>query len=132
VKSARGAGVNLDLVNIMAMDYGRSAQDYGDLAIQAAQSTQKQLRSIFPNLSDAQAFRMLGITPMLGKNDDQGTFNQSDARDLVNFAGGNHVGYMSFWEANRDRNACTGALFQCTNVPQQPFEFSRIFAGFHG
>jgi hypothetical protein len=50
----------------------------------------------------------------------------------VAFANSNHVGFMSFWEANRDRNACTGALFQCTNVTQTPFEFSKIFAGFTG
>jgi hypothetical protein len=132
VKSARDAGVNLDLVNIMAMDYQRAGQDYGDLAIQATKSTAAQLKALFPNLSDAQVFRMIGVTPMLGKNDDQGVFNQSDARDVVAFANQNHVGYLSFWEANRDKNACTGALFQCTNVPQQPFEFSKIFAGFRG
>jgi hypothetical protein len=132
VKSARDAGVNLDLVNIMAMDYQRAGQDYGNLAIQATKSTAAQLKGLFPNLSDAQAFRMVGVTPMLGKNDDQGVFNQSDARDVVAFATQNHVGYLSFWEANRDKNACTGALFQCTNVPQQPFEFSKIFAGFRG
>ena len=32
----------------------------------------------------------------------------------------------------RDRNACTGALYRCTNIPQSPYEFSRIFAGFTG
>lgn len=132
MKSARDSGVNLDLVNIMAMDYGRAGQDYGNLAIQAVQSTQKQIKSLFPNLSDAQAFRMVGVTPMLGQNDDQGIFNQADARDLVNFANTNHIGYVSFWGTNRDKNACRGALFQCTNVPQSPFEFSRIFAGFRG
>jgi hypothetical protein len=132
VKSARDAGVNLDLVNIMAMDYQRAGQDYGDLAIQATKSTAAQLKGLFANLNDAQAFRMIGVTPMLGRNDDQGVFNQSDARDVVAFASQNRVGYLSFWEANRDRNACTGALFQCTNVPQQPFEFSKIFAGFRG
>jgi hypothetical protein len=132
VKSARDAGVNLDLVNIMAMDYQRAGQDYGDLAIQATRSTAAQLKGLFGNLSDAQVFRMIGVTPMLGRNDDQGVFNSSDARDVVAFASQNHVGYLSFWEANRDKNACTGALFQCTNVPQQPFEFSRIFAGFRG
>ncbi|HEU4426150.1 MAG TPA: cellulose binding domain-containing protein [Pilimelia sp.] len=132
VRSARDAGVNLDLVNIMAMDYGRAGQDYGNLAIQAVQSTQKQMKSLFPNLSDAQAFRMVGVTPMLGVNDDRGVFSQSDARDLVNFGNTNHIGYMSFWETNRDKNACNGALFQCTNVPQSPFEFSKIFAGFRG
>jgi hypothetical protein len=131
VKSARSAGVDLDLVNIMAMDYGRSAQDYGDLAISAVKSTKDQLKSIYGS-SDAAAFRMVGVTPMLGKNDDNGTFGQSDARDLIAFANGNHVGFVSFWETNRDRNACTGALFQCTNVAQTPFEFSKIFAGFRG
>jgi Cellulose binding domain/Glycosyl hydrolases family 18 len=131
VKSAKDAGVNIDLVNIMAMDYGRSTQDYGDLAIQAVKSTAGQLKGVL-GLSDAQAFRKIGVTPMLGVNDDQGKFVQSDAQDLVKFANENHVGYMSFWEDNRDKNACTGALFQCTNVQQTPFEFSKIFAGFRG
>jgi hypothetical protein len=131
VRAAKDAGVVLDVVNIMAMDYGRSAEDYGDLAIKAVQSTKDQLKTIFGN-SDAEAFAMVGVTPMLGKNDDQGTFAQDDARDLVTFANDNGVGYASFWEANRDRNACNGALFQCTNVPQTAFEFSNIFAGFTG
>jgi hypothetical protein len=131
VTSAKSAGVNLDLVNIMAMDYGRAAEDYGDLAEKAVTATKNQIKTIYGN-SDAAAFKMVGVTPMLGKNDDQGTFSQADARDLVTFANTNHIGYMSFWEANRDKNACTGALFQCTNVQQTPFEFGKIFAGFRG
>jgi hypothetical protein len=131
VKSAKTAGVSLDLVNIMAMDYGRSGQDYGDLAIQAVKSTKDQLKSIYGS-TDAAAFKMVGVTPMLGQNDDGGIFSQSDAKDLVAFANTNHLGFMSFWEANRDKNACTGALFQCTNVTQTAFEFSKIFAGFRG
>jgi len=131
VRSAKNAGVALDLVNIMAMDYGRSAQDYGDLAIQAVRSTKDQIKSVYGN-SDAAAFKMVGVTPMLGVNDDQGRFTQSDARDLIAFANANHLGFVSFWELNRDKNACSGALFQCTNVAQAPFEFSKIFAGFTG
>jgi chitinase len=131
VKSAKDAGVDLDLVNIMAMDYGRSGQDYGDLAIQAVKSTKDQIKSIYGN-GDAAAFKMVGVTPMLGQNDDGGKFTQSDAKDLVAFANANHIGFVSFWELNRDKNACSGALFQCTNVAQAPFEFSKIFAGFTG
>jgi hypothetical protein len=131
VRSAKHAGVTIDVVNIMAMDYGRAAQDYGDLAIQAVRSTKDQLRTLY-GVDDAAAFRMVGVTPMLGRNDDNGTFAQSDARDLIAFANTNHIGFVSFWETNRDRNACNGALFQCTNVPQTPFEFSRIFAEFRG
>jgi hypothetical protein len=131
VRSAKSAGVDVDLVNIMAMDYGRAGQDYGDLAMQAVRSTKDQIKAIYGN-SDAAAFKMVGVTPMLGKNDDQGTFAQSDARDLVSFANTSHIGFVSFWELNRDKNACNGALFQCTNVAQTPFEFSKIFAGFRG
>jgi len=130
VQSAADAGVDLGLVNIMAMDYGRAGQDYGDLAIQAAQSTAKQLASVFPEKSQAEIFAMVGVTPMLGINDDQGKFDQTDATDLVEFAQQNGIGYLSFWEANRDRNACNGPLFQCTNVPQEPFEFSKIIGAF--
>ena len=75
---------------------------------------------------------MVGVTPMLGVNDDQGIFGLGDARDLVAFANSSHLGYVSFWEMNRDKNACDGAHFQCTNVDQSPFEFSKIFAGFTG
>jgi hypothetical protein len=33
---------------------------------------------------------------------------------------------------NRDRNACQGALFECTNISQESFDFAKIFAGFSG
>jgi len=75
---------------------------------------------------------MVGVTPMLGKNDDGGTYDQADARQMVAFAQANHLGMLSFWETTRDRNACTGALYLCTNIPQQPYEFSRIFATYTG
>jgi hypothetical protein len=131
VRTARDAGVNIDLVNIMAMDYYR-AGDYGDFAVQAANNTFAQLKSLYPTRTDAQVWRMLGVTPMLGVNDDQHVFDQNDARQLVTTATGRHLGMLAFWEVTRDRNACTGALYQCTNVAQQPYEFSRIFAGFTG
>ena len=115
----------------MAMDYGRPGEDYGDLAIQAVRSTRDQLKAIY-SIGDAAAFRMVGVTPMIGVNDDKGVFGPGDARDLVAFANANHLGFVSYWEANRDKNACTGALFQCTNVPQPPVEFGKIFAGFTG
>ena len=129
---AQNAGVNLDLVNVMAMDYQRSTGDYGNFAVQAAQSTFTQLKGLYPSKTDAQVWRMLGVTPMLGKNDDGGTYDQNDARQLVTFAQQNHLGMLSFWEMTRDRNACNGALYLCTNIPQSPYEFSKIFAGYTG
>ncbi|MCW2914288.1 MAG: uncharacterized protein JWN52_2356 [Actinomycetia bacterium] len=132
LKAAHDAGVNLDVVNVMAMDYNQSSGDYGDKALQAAQSTFDQIKSLWPSKTDAQLWRMVGVTPMLGQNDDGGIYNQDDARQLVTYAKGKHLGVLAFWEMTRDRNACTGPLYNCTNVPQSPYEFSKIFAGFTG
>ncbi|MEU8266165.1 cellulose binding domain-containing protein [Sphaerisporangium sp. NPDC049002] len=131
VRSARDAGVALDVVNVMAMDYYRSA-DYGDAAVQAAQSTFAQLRSLYPGRTDAQIWRMVGVTPMVGQNDDGRFFDQADARQLVAFATTRHLGELAFWEMTRDRNACFGALYMCTNIAQSPYDFSKIFAGYNG
>jgi len=131
--SAHDAGVNLDLVNVMAMDYGRAAGNYGDFAVQAAQSTFNQLKTLYPGKTDAQLWLMVGVTPMLGVNDDGGTFTLANAQQLVTFANSKHLGMLSFWEMTRDRNACTGgSLSSCTNVTQSPYAFSKIFAGFTG
>ncbi len=131
VRSARDAGVNLDVVNIMAMDYYQGS-DNATQAIAAANATFSQLKSLYPSKTDAQLWRMLGVTPMLGQNDDGAIFSQSDARQLVSFAQSKHLGELAFWEVTRDRNACTGALYMCTNVSQSPYEFSKIFAGYSG
>lgn len=131
VRSAIDAGVNIDVVNVMAMDYYR-AGNYGDFAVQAAQATFGQLRSLYPQATEAQLWRRVGVTPMLGQNDDGHVFDQAAARQLVSFASGKHLGMLGFWEITRDANACTGALYKCTNIGQQPYEFSKIFAGYRG
>jgi chitinase len=133
LRSARDHGVSLDRVNVMAMDYGGFGTAMGDLAVQAAQSTHDQLAALFPSLSDAALWRMVGVTPMLGVNDIEAeVFGLNDARTLVSFAQRKHLGMLAFWDLTRDRNACTGDLDLCTNVPQEPYEFSRVFAGFTG
>jgi Cellulose binding domain/Fibronectin type III domain/Glycosyl hydrolases family 18 len=131
VRAAVNAGVSLDVVNIMAMDYYQSG-DYGDFAIQAAQSTYNQLASIFPGKTSAQLWRLIGVTPMLGQNDDGHVYDKSDASQLVAFAKTNHLGELAFWEVTRDRNACTGALYMCTNIAQSPYDFSKIFSAYTG
>ncbi len=132
VTAARDAGVSIDMVNVMAMDYYQGPADQGAKAIAAARATQAQVKTIF-GLSDAAAWKKVGVTPMLGVNDSQNEiFYQDDARELVAFAKTVHLGMLSFWEQGRDANACTGALYKCTNISQSPYEFARIFAGYTG
>ncbi|MFB7473026.1 carbohydrate binding domain-containing protein [Kitasatospora sp. NPDC056184] len=133
VRSARDAGVDVDVVNVMAMDYYRAGTDYGDAAVQAAQSLYGQLKALYPAKDDARLWAMVGVTPMLGENDDHQIYNQADAQQLVAFARQHHLGTLAFWDATRDANACTGGgLFKCTNIPQQPYEFAKIFAQYTG
>ncbi len=132
VKSARDAGVDVNMVNVMAMDYYRTGADYGDAAVQAAQGTYNQLKVLYPAKTDAQLWAAVGVTPMIGENDDHQIYNQADAQQLVTFAKQHHLGMLAFWDATRDANACTGALYKCTNIAQQPYEFSKIFAQYTG
>jgi hypothetical protein len=131
VRSARDAGVNLEVVNVMAMDYYQSG-DYGAFALQAAKNTEAQLKTLYPGKSTSALWAMVGVTPMLGQNDDGHVYNQAAARKLVADANSKHYGRLAFWELTRDRNACNGALYQCTNITQKPYEFTGIFRGFTG
>ncbi|MFI1522416.1 cellulose binding domain-containing protein [Kitasatospora cineracea] len=138
LQSAKNAGLSVDLVNVMAMDFGdwaapSPAGKMGAYAIQSAQSTQAQIRSVWTDLTDAQAYAKVGVTPMLGQNDTASeVFGLTDAQQLVSFAQQNHLGELAFWEMTRDANACTGSLPKCTNVPQTPYQFSKLFAVYQG
>ncbi|MGF1430627.1 cellulose binding domain-containing protein [Kitasatospora sp. LaBMicrA B282] len=138
LQSAKAAGVNVDAVNVMAMDFGDTeapnpSGQMGAYAIQAAQSTRAQIAQVWPNLTTTQSWAMVGVTPMLGQNDNADeVFGLNDAQQLLSFAQQNHLGELSFWEVTRDGNACTGALFKCTNIPQTPYQFSKLWAGYAG
>ena len=138
LQSAKNAGVVVDAVNVMAMDFGDSAAPspagkMGTYAIQSAQSTQAQIKQVWTGLTDAQAWAMVGVTPMLGQNDNPSeVFGLTDAQQLITFAKQNHLGELAFWEVTRDANACTGGLSQCTNITQTPYQFSKMFAGYTG
>jgi hypothetical protein len=138
IGSAIRHGVDVTEVNVMTMDFGDAtapspAGRMGRYSIQAAQSTHDQLVRLYPGRSSAQVWAMIGVTPMIGVNDQQDeVFTQTDMNQLLAFARQVHLGQLAFWEVGRDANACTGALFKCTNVPQKPFDFSRIIAGYRG
>lgn len=138
LQSAKNAGLAVSTVNVMAMDFGDAtapdpAGKMGAYAIQSAQSTQAQILQVWPDLTPAQAWASVGVTPMLGQNDNASeVFGLSDAQQLISFAQTEHLGELAFWEMTRDANACTGSLSRCTDIPQTPYEFSTMFAAFNG
>ena len=99
LKGAVNAGVNVNLVNIMTMDFGDGQNPLAD-AESAANASVPQLESIF-GVSSTQAWNMLGLTPIAGQNDDDENFTQSDATTLESFAASKGVQELSFWEVDQ-------------------------------
>jgi chitinase len=98
LQDAKNKGVTVDLVNIMTMDFGDGQNALND-ALSAARATAGQLANLY-GISTAQAYGMLGLTPIAGQNDDNEYFSQSDANTLENFAATNGVRELSFWEVD--------------------------------
>ncbi|MFD0633328.1 chitinase [Catenulispora yoronensis] len=138
VKSAVKYGAKITLVNGMAMDFGdieapNPSGQMGKYAIQTAQSLFTQLTPLYPALTAPQVWNMIGVTPMIGQNDNSSeVFYQTDMQQLLTFARQQHLGELAFWDATRDGNACTGSLAKCTDIPQTPYEFSKIIAPYQG
>ncbi len=135
LKWARKDHARIDVVNIMAMDYGNSAappgkNTMGGYAVQVAQATARQLQKVMPG-APASA---LGVTVMIGINDVRDElFKISDAGTLLRYAQSHHLGRLAIWSAARDRpcpQPTQAAQDNCSGVPQSPDQFSRIFDAF--
>ncbi len=99
LNNAKANGVRVDIVNIMAMDYGPCYSDMGQAAVDAANATNNQLTS--NGISAA-----VGVTPMIGVNDTTcEVFSTSDANILVNYAQSHsYISLLAFWAVGADTN----------------------------
>ncbi len=128
LQGAMNHGVRVDMVNIMAMDYGQSVDNNGQMglnAILASEATQQQMASIG---LDAK----IGITPMIGVNDIiSEVFTLADAQSLVDYAAADpDVAMLSMWSVARDNGNTAGAPYaspDSSGIAQDPFEFAGIF-----
>jgi hypothetical protein len=136
LSSAKADGVNLDAVNIMAMDYGASfAGDMAALAEQAATATAGQIQSVWTSLSASQAFAKLAVTPMIGVNDVSAeNFSVADASALAGWAKSRNLAWLSFWSATRDQQCAGGvaafASATCSSVAQSAGAFGQAMSAY--
>jgi hypothetical protein len=132
LQDAASRGLNVT-VNPMLMDFGYTGS-WGDALVAAANATLGQMRQIWPGKSDADLKRMLGLTPMIGKNDTGPTTTQDVARQLLDYAQTNHVGYIGFWSVGRDNGGCPNGSVSptCSGIAQSTYEFTDIFTAFTG
>jgi hypothetical protein len=132
---ALASGVRIDLVNIMAMDYGKDAAPrtrgrMAALAIRAARSTRRQLQPLFPDSSSSALMRKLGVTSLIGINDvPTEIFTLRDARKFVRWARRAKLGMISMWSLGRDRRCARPtrrSRDDCSGVAQRRWAFSKV------
>ncbi|MFG2452032.1 cellulose binding domain-containing protein [Streptomyces sp. NPDC048512] len=135
LSDAKSNGVQINTVNIMAMDYGPAySGDMGTYAEQAATATQAQIKGVL-GLSDTAAWKAVAITPMIGVNDvSSEVFKVDDAAQLVTFAQSKGLGWLSMWSATRDKQCAGGAKNSadpvCSSITQSDGAFSKAFGAY--
>ena len=137
VRSAVSAGVELDGVNVMAMDYGESAaptsgpnaKTMGAYAIQAAESTYAQLAALYGEFGQSFGWNQVGVTPMIGVNDvTTEVFTVADAQALEDFARAKGLGMLSMWSVARDTPGSLGQASPTASGLDLPAgSFSAVF-----
>jgi chitinase len=135
------AKVDLAGVNVMTMDYGASrpaAVDFVTASLAGIDATARQLTTSYERVgvtfAPGKVFAKVGVTPMIGQNDDPGDrLDTEGARRLLAEAGHRGVSRFSMWSLNRDAK-CGGnvdvaiASNTCSGVDQSLLQFSSIFS----
>jgi hypothetical protein len=127
-KAAVAAGVKVRYVNGMTMDYGDGV-NVGSATLSSGDGLARQIQSQYGGMALADAYRMVGITAMIGKNDDSEVFSIANAQSLAAYAKQHKVGLLSFWAIQRDQR-CPGGynVDNCSNVNTSTFQFTNILA----
>jgi len=121
----------VDIVNAMMRDFECTTADFGDCIINTAGAVLKQLAEIFPDKSDQELKSMLGLSPSIGVNFNGKKLQLADAQKVVDWAKDNEIAQLAFWTIERDNGGCPEMISPfCSGVPQERFDFTRIFQTF--
>lgn len=135
LKSAVANNAHINLVNIMTMDFGDQYDsqfggkpDMGDATIAAANASISQFKAA--GMSDTK----LGITPMIGVNDDnKEIFTLEDASQVAHYAESNSdVGRVAMWSIGRDNGSGAGDQWTSSThsgLSQSDYDFSKTLMG---
>jgi hypothetical protein len=137
IRQAVAAGARLDVINIMDFDTGLTSGTEVAQTEAIANDAIGQLETIY-GWSAATAWSHLGFQIMNGHTDQPSElFTQSDFTALLGFAKANHPAWFSFWSVNRDYQCPAGAVEPwapgtCSNVTQNPYDFTKIIVQYTG
>lgn len=142
LKTTVEAGVRIDLVTVLVQSFGVenlrtmvTPSTVAQASIMGFRAAASQLATIFPGRTQAQLHAMMGISPMIGKNDDGSVFTLGDAQTIADFVKLNGISFISYWSFQRDRAQATNAsndLRSFSGVAQSNYQFHNIFKSADG
>lgn len=132
LESATAYGVEVDVVNIMTMNFGAPEfrnKTMGENNLLAAESLFAQLQTLYPERDDEAIWGMIGLTPMVGINDSGNIFTLADAEMVSDFAMERGIRLLSLWSLDRDGQCeyVNALVDDCSGVDQEPYGFSNLF-----
>jgi hypothetical protein len=137
IQQAIAAGARIDVFGIEDFDYGLLSGTQVSSDETVASDVASQLETLY-GWSAATAWSHIGITLMNGHTDQPSElFTQATFTSLLSFAQANHVAWFTFWSFNRDQPCPAGAVEPwapgtCSNVSQNPYDFTKIVAQYGG
>jgi Carbohydrate binding domain len=137
IQQAKNDGARLDVINAMDFDTGLTSGTEVAQTENIANDAVSQLETIY-GWTAAQAWSHLGFQLMNGHTDQPSElFLQSDFQTLLAFAQANHPAWFSYWAINRDYQCPAGAVEPwapgtCSNVTQNPYDFTKIIVQYNG
>jgi hypothetical protein len=137
IQQAIAAGARIDVFGIEDFDYGLLSGTQVSSDETVASDVASQLETLY-GWSAATAWSHIGITLMNGHTDQPSElFTQATFTSLLSFAQANHVAWFTFWSLNRDQPCPAGAQEPwapgtCSNISQNPYDFTKIIAQYAG
>jgi chitinase len=140
LQAVLSAGVAVNGVNVMTMDFGGSrapSQSMISAVEQSLAATSRQVAAAYRARGQslgAKVWIKIGATPMIGQNDVAADrFDLGAARQLAAFARAKGISRISMWSLNRDQPCGPNVVDQqtvqnaCSGIAQQPLAFTHIF-----
>ncbi|WP_067902616.1 cellulose binding domain-containing protein [Actinomadura chibensis] len=121
INQAAKLQVPVDIFSIMPFDFGGGSDMYGN-TVKASEGLKAALVSAF-KYTDAEAYTHMGISGMNGASDQNEMTTTAIWTQIRDWAKSKNLSRLTFWAVNRDRPGDSG-------TSQQPWEFSKITAGF--
>ncbi len=120
------------IVNIMAKNYGGPVADMEEVAKQASNATAVQIALAY-GITNAQAYKLLGVSPMIGYNDSAGeVMSLEQYFDLGTYLRNKHAFMYGQWYLNRDYASVKEGQSSATStglLPSEAADLSFTHAG---